>query len=197
MGLTGSIGSGKSTVASILRQKNIPVLDADQIAKDVVQPGSPGEAKVLQHFGPAIADDKGHIDRKKLAGVVFSNPDQLLALENIIHPLVQAHVQQERKSLAKRKHKMAFYDVPLLFEKKLESQFDGLAVVFADLETCIQRVVARSSWTRAEAESRIRNQLAIEEKIKKSHWVVNNSGSLSELEQQIEKLIHDIGRKFN
>lgn len=196
MGLTGSIGSGKSTVAQLLRAKGYPVLDADQLARNVIQPGTDGEAKVLEEFGKTVADDQGHIDRKKVAALVFSSPQKLQKLEGIIHPLVQAQVRQERSALASEGKTMAFYDVPLLFEKKLESQFDGVVVVHADIETCIQRVMARSSWARKEAEARIRTQLAIEQKIKRSHWVVNNNGHLSDLENEVEKLIHDIGRKF-
>jgi dephospho-CoA kinase len=197
MGLTGSVGSGKSTVSEMLRARGNPVIDADELAREVVQPGSPGEAKVLKAFGRSVFDESGRLDRKKMAALVFSDPEKLKMLESIVHPLVQAQTRAKRTELAGAGHKMAFYDVPLLFEKKLEPQFDGLVVVFADLETCVRRVMARSSWTRDEALRRIQNQLAIEEKIKKSHWVVHNNGTREELEQEVEKLIQDIGRKHS
>jgi len=196
MGLTGSIGSGKSTVSEILRTKNWPVIDADHLAKEVVQADSTGEAKVLKAFGPIVADAQGRLDRKKMASVVFSDSEKLSLLESIVHPLVQEKTKQGRADLERAGYALAFYDVPLLFEKKLEAQFDGLVVVFADLETCIRRVMARSAWTREEATSRIRTQLSVEEKIKKSHWVVRNNGTRQELVVEVDKLIHDIGRKF-
>lgn len=196
LGLTGSIGSGKSTVSELLRAKGVPVVDADQLAREVIQSGSPGESKVLKNFGTDVVDANGHLDRKKMASVVFSNPEKLRLLESIIHPLVQEKTKQLRSDLERDGHRLAFYDVPLLFEKKLEPQFDGLVVVFADLETCIRRVMARSGWSREEATSRIRNQLSIEEKMRKSHWVVQNNGTKEELVVEVEKLLHDISRKF-
>lgn len=195
IGLTGSIGSGKSTVSELLQKRGIPVVDADQLARQVVHPGTAGEKQVLQAFGTKVADANGHLDRKKMAAVVFSDSEKLKLLESIIHPLVQQENQRLRKELKQAGHKMAFYDVPLLFEKKLEAQFDALVVVYADLEICIQRVMGRNQWTRAEVEARIRNQLAIEEKIKKAHWTLNNNGTRHELDLAVEKMLQDIGRK--
>lgn len=196
IGLTGSIGSGKSTVSELLKKRRIPVVDADQLARDVVHPGTPGEAEVLKVFGTEVVGADGHLDRKKMARVVFSDPQKLQRLESIIHPLVQQENRRLRSELTNAGYKMAFYDVPLLFEKKLEAQFDGLVVVYADLEICIQRVMSRNNWTRAEVEARVRNQLAIEEKIKKAHWTLSNNGTREELDRAVEKLLQDIGRKL-
>lgn len=196
MGLTGSIGSGKSTVAELLKKKGVPVIDADQLAREVIHPGTAGEAQVLQAFGPQVADAAGHLDRKKMAAAVFSDPKKLSLLESLVHPLVQQETRKLRTDLERAGHKIAFYDVPLLYEKKLEPQFDGVVVVFADLETCIQRVMKRSQWTRDEVAARVRNQLAIEEKIKKAHWTVSNNGTPDELEHAVDRLLQDIGRKL-
>jgi len=196
IGLTGSIGSGKSTVSELLKKRGVPVVDADQLAREVVHPGTPGEAEVLKTFGTEVVGSDGHLDRKKMAALVFSEPLKLKQLESIIHPLVQQENRRLRNELTKSGHKMAFYDVPLLFEKKLEAQFDELVVVYADLEVCIQRVMSRNKWTRAEVEARIRNQLAVEEKIKKAHWTLNNNGTRDELDRSVEKLLQDIGRKL-
>ena len=196
IGLTGSIGSGKSAVAELLRRHGVGVVDADAFARQVVGPGSRGEKSVLSTFGPEVADAAGHIDRAKLARIVFSDRGKLAQLEAIVHPLVQKETKTARADLAQAGHAFAFYDVPLLFEKNLESQFDGVVVVFADLEICVQRVMARSGSSRADVEMRVRNQLAIEEKIKRSHWVVHNNGSREELDREVDRLLHDIGRKF-
>lgn len=197
IGLTGSLGSGKSTVAKLLQQRGHPVVDADQMARQTLSPGSPAEQKVFAAFGRAIQDDAGQLDRKKLADVVFRDSTKLRLLEAIIHPLVRNLTGAKRQELEKAGHRLAFYDVPLLFEKQMEPMFDGIVVVYADLETCIERVMARNHTDRADVEARIRNQLAMEEKIKKAHWVVSNTGTQEDLEKAVDKVLDDISRKFH
>lgn len=196
IGLTGTIGSGKSSVADLLRKHGFPVLDADQFARQALSPGTPVEAKVLAEFGATVRDAGGRLDRKKLAAEVFQSEEKLRRLEAIVHPAVQSQTQFKRQELDANGYYLAFYDVPLLFEKKLQSQFDAIVVVFADLETCVRRTIARSGLRREEVEARIRAQLTIEEKIKKAHWVVRNDRGLPELEVEVAKLIQDIGRRF-
>lgn len=196
IGLTGSIGSGKSTVARLLAARGCPVADADQFARLALGPGSAAEAQVLAAFGPAVQNQAGHLDRRLLAKEVFSQPDRLKVLESIVHPLVQAMTRARRDELAKAGHHMAFYDVPLLFEKNLESQFDGVVVVFAEVETCVRRVMERNRLPRGEIEARVRSQLSIEQKIKKAHWVVRNDGTPADLEKAVDKLLDDLSRKF-
>ena len=196
LGLTGSIGSGKSTVAEMLAKRGFPVVDADQLARQAIGPGSKGESEVIKTFGQTLKGPDGHLDRSQLAAVVFSEPKKLKRLEEIVHPLVQELTKKNRNELQKMGTHIAFYDVPLLYEKKMEGQFDAVVVVHADLETSMQRVMKRSNWAREQVEARIRNQLAIEEKIKKSHWTIRNSGSLRDLEMELENILHDIGRKF-
>lgn len=196
IGLTGSIGSGKSTVAKLLTGRGFPVVDADYFAKQALSPGSTAESQVLAAFGKPVQNNTGQLDRRLLAGIVFSDPEKLKMLEAIIHPLVQAMTRSRRTELERAGHSIAFYDVPLLFEKKMEPQFDAIVVVYAGLEICIRRVMARSSLRRDDIESRIRSQMAIEEKIKRAHWVVRNEGTESDLEKAVDSLIQDIGRKF-
>lgn len=196
IGLTGSIGSGKSSVAEILRARGHGVVDADQFARQVIGPATEGERVVLAKFGTAVATADGHLDRAALAGIVFSSAVELAKLEALIHPLVQELTRKRRAELANSGHHLSFYDVPLLFEKKLESQFDAIVVVSAPLEVCVQRVMARNRLQRSDVEARVRNQLAMEEKIKRAHWTVVNDRGLVELEAAVDRLLQDIGRRF-
>ena len=132
IGLTGSIGSGKSSVATLLRERGIPVVDADAHARQALGPGSEGERKVLSAFGPSVHDGNGHVDRKKLAAEVFSDPGRLSKLEAIIHPIVQEKTRSERAKLKREGHAFAFYDVPLFCSRKnLETQFDAIVGRFS------------------------------------------------------------------
>lgn len=118
IGLTGGIASGKSTVAQLLRDAQIPVIDADEIARGVVAQGGEGLTKVVSHFGQQILNSDGSLNRKKLGQKVFGRPEELRVLENILHPLVKAETTRRRQSLEQQNLPVAIYDVPLLFEKK-------------------------------------------------------------------------------
>src|SRR5688572_21949397 len=138
IGLTGGIGSGKSTVAKALRSKAFTVIDADEMARRAVEPKSQGLDEIVQAFGQKILKPDGSLDRKSLGMMVFSDPSQLEKLEKIIHPHIQALVKAERARLS-GKGGLLFYDIPLLYEKSMESQFDSVVVVDCPLELRIQR----------------------------------------------------------
>ncbi|MFN7729996.1 MAG: dephospho-CoA kinase [Bdellovibrio sp.] len=184
IGLTGGLASGKSTVSNLLKRQSIPVIDADELAHQALRPGTGPYQKVLSHFGKSILAGDQSIDRKKLGALVFNQKDELVFLESVIHPYVQEQVLIHREQALARGHGIAVYDVPLLFEKNLMSQFDRILVVGAKEQTQIQRVLKRNQWSREEAIARLRNQLPIEDKIARAHDVIWNEGTLQELELQ-------------
>ncbi len=192
VGLTGGLASGKSTVSRLLKKQGVPVIDADELAHLALQPGQEPYEKAVSHFGSEILQTDQKIDRKKLAARVFNHPEQLRFLESVVHPFVQAQVAVLRKQAESQGHVVAVYDVPLLFEKNLEKQFDLTLTVGSSEETQIRRVMARNGFTREEALARLRNQLPIAEKIKRSHDSIWNEGSLEELELQVSNWLQKI-----
>lgn len=181
VGLTGGLASGKTTVAKKLLEWSYPVIDADRLAKENSEPGSQGFAEIIQHFGPGVLDVHGHLDRKKIAALVFSSPEDLRILEGILHPLVQVEVQSQRRWLEDQGCHVAFYDVPLLFEKKLESQFDRTLLIAATTELQVERMKLHRGWTDQEITSRLKSQWSMEEKRKRATDVIENNGSLEDL----------------
>lgn len=192
IGLTGGIASGKSTVSKILQDLGLPIVDADQIAKKVVDPGQPGLQKVVSHFGKEILKSDGSLDRKKLGQMVFGKPKQLLELENILHPLIKAETLKQRQEFEKQGKAFAFYDVPLLFEKNLENQFDAIIVVTSSEDLQKSRMKARDLLSDEEIANRLKSQIPLSIKIGKATWVLKNDGTLEELKQATLELLKKI-----
>ena len=188
IGLTGGIGSGKSSAAGLIKTYGFPVLDADRLAHKTLEKGFPAYLKLIQDFGPDILLENGEIDRKKLASIVFQDKSALARLENIIHPEIQLMAQQFRSEMESNKISCCFYDVPLLYEKNLTKQFSYVVVVAASLATRIQRLKLRNNWSEKEKKNRISFQIPLEEKIAKADFVVQNEGSLDELKAEIANL---------
>lgn len=189
VGLTGGIGTGKSTVTRILRQAGIPVVDADVLAREVVRAGTEGHSEVIQAFGPASIDSNGELNRKEIGMKVFNDRAKLEVLERIIHPRVRALCLQEKTQLAAAGNTMAVYDVPLLFEKKLEDTFDQVVVVTCDPQVQINRLMKRDGLSEDEAIRRIAAQLPLEQKVKAAHFIIHNNGSAIDLEKRVLDLI--------
>lgn len=192
IGLTGGIATGKSAVSKLLEGRGIPVIDADRVARDVVEKGSPGLEKIVQAFGPGVLNSEGQLDRQKMGVSVFSDKQKLSQLESIIHPLVQAFVLQKRSALENNGVKLAVYDVPLLFEKNLEAQFDGVLVVGCRPEIQLRRLMERNGFSQEEAQRRIAAQLPLAEKKLEADWYIDNSGSVSELEAKVSSWLGKI-----
>tara|TARA_B100000749_G_C18450166_1_gene476232 strand:- start:72821 stop:73414 length:594 start_codon:yes stop_codon:yes gene_type:complete len=190
IGLTGGIGSGKSTFAGILNSKRIPVINADELAHLALQPGRQTYDQVVELFGNKILDSSGQIDRKKLGAVVFGNTEELTRLENILHPAVREMAEIRKKELLENgQYKLAIYDVPLLYEKSMQKYFDAVVVVYCSEETQIQRVMERNGLSRKEVISRMSHQIPLTEKVKLADYVISNEGSLEDLEKESEKWI--------
>lgn len=185
VGLSGGIGSGKSTVAKILADLGAIVIDADGIAREVLEPGQVGYEKTILVFGDSVLSDSGGIDRKKLAELVFKNPEQLAKLEAIIHPAVIGRVAQMRESLPETS--IVVYDTPLMFEKQLQGQFDKVLIVTADIELRRSRLLDRGLEL-SDINARIANQATDEQRESIADFVIQNNGSLAQLQEQVAKI---------
>jgi dephospho-CoA kinase len=178
-GLTGGIGSGKSAVARRFRERGLPVIDADGLAREAVAKGSPGLADIVERFGPDMLDEGGHLDRKKLAASVFSDDEARRALNAITHPRVAALAAERAASLAAVGEPLACYEVPLLFEAKLDAALSPVVVVATPLDLQVSRAVERDGGSAEDVLARVRAQLPLDEKVRRAAFVIDNSGSLS------------------
>jgi len=189
VGLSGGIGSGKSTVAKIFSDLGAVVIDADAISREVLEPGQIGYENTILTFGESVLSESGSIDRKKLAEIVFQNPAELAKLEAIIHPAVIAKVAQIRDSLPATS--VVVYDTPLLVEKGLESQFDKVIIVLADELSRKDRLVLRG-LEMPDIEGRISNQATDAQRARVADYIIYNNGTLSELQDNVSKVWHQL-----
>ncbi|MGZ3770204.1 MAG: dephospho-CoA kinase [Bdellovibrio sp.] len=190
IGLTGSIGSGKSTVSRFLKTQHIPVIDADEIAKKVVEAGSPGLKAVLTEFGSDLLLADGSLNRLKLGQHVFSNPAKKLILENILHPLIRTETLLQRKILEDRKEPYAIYDIPLLFETNSASQFDAIILVSCTKEQQKERLRLRNpNWSDEDIEQRINSQIPMHIKEQQADFIVHNDRDMERLKAEINNLL--------
>ena len=192
-GLTGGIASGKSTVDRFFGKLGAWVIDADELARKVVEPGTPGWREVIETFGEDYITPHGELDRKGLARLVFHDPQAKKRLEAIIHPRVLALREKiTRDILRKDPQALIIFDVPLLIEAGLNKKVDKVIVVWVPREIQIQRLTERDKLTRQEAEKRLENQMPLDEKLPFAHYVVDNSGSLEVTEEQVKKIYREL-----
>lgn len=187
VGLTGGIGTGKSTVAEMFRSRGVPVVDADQLARLALSPGHQPYDEVHAWLGDSIMNPPGIIDRVKLGQLVFSDADARERLEKIVHPYIQSRVKTLREEFAEDGHDLALYDIPLLFEKDLEAQFDHVLLVYAPRSVQVERLRKREGWSEEHILSRLNSQLDIEEKKRRASSVISNVGGLVELEAKVDQ----------
>ena len=189
IGLTGSIGAGKSTVAARLRAHGAYVIDADEIAREVSSYGSEGLTAIVSGFGEGVLQVNGTLDRKKLAAIVFAEDEKRLALNAILHPRI-LNAMRERAAgvLAADKNAVVIYDMPLLIETGEYMHVDSVWLVIASDETRIARVMARDACTKEEALRRIAAQMPQEEKRAYAHEIIDNSGDLNALYARVDAL---------
>lgn len=189
IGLTGGIATGKSTVAEMFKQSNIPVIDSDIIAKQALEIGTACYKKVVKTFGTDIKLPTGHINRKKLADIVFNDKEKRGLLNSIVHPVVREEIEKKIKQYRVMGDKCIVVDVPLLFESKFDSMMDKIVVVYASPEQQVVRCMERDKIDRESAISRIKAQMSIEEKAKQADYVVYNDTSVLDTKDQFNKLI--------
>lgn len=192
IGLTGGIASGKSTVSRMLRDLGAPVIDADQVAREVVQPGQPALAEITAAFGPGVLQPDGTLDRKALGARVFADPAERARLNAITHPRIAAAVQARLEELRRAGAAIAIYEAALIVENKLHQGLDGLIVVAVDEETQIERTVRRDELTREQALARIRAQAPLGDKVAVADWVIDTSGIVPETRRKVERVWEEI-----
>lgn len=189
IGLTGGIATGKSTVSRMLKDRDVPVVDADVIAREVVQPGEPAYRKIVDLFGKEILLESGEIDRKKLGKVIFAEEEKRKQLNQIVHPAVREQMLATRDQLIAAGKDLVVLDIPLLFESKLVHFVEKVVVVYVKEEIQLKRLMDRDNSTSEEAMSRINAQLSIEEKARLADKVIDNSGTREETERQLNDLL--------
>lgn len=195
IGITGGIASGKSTICNFIKDKGYKVIDADEIAKNLMEKGEINYKKIVEYFGEAILDRSGEIDRWKLGRKVFSDPEILKVLNDITHPCIFEEIIKgiERNS----KEKVIFLDIPLLFEEyenilKYNIYFDEIWLVFVDRDIQIDRLMKRNNLTKKEAIDRIDSQISIDKKKEKSDRIILNLGSIDSLKENIDLLLEGL-----
>ncbi|MDF2938219.1 MAG: dephospho-CoA kinase [Paenibacillaceae bacterium] len=188
IGLTGGIACGKSTVSRMLASRGAIIIDADILAREVVEPGAPALLEVVRTFGPEILHGDGTLNRKELGRLVFEDAVRRKQLEELLHPAI-IKLMQERMAEAERlsPDKLVVADVPLLFETQMEDLFQEVLVVAADPDVQLERLMTRNGLSREEAEQRILAQMPLEWKKEWADAVIDNSGAPEETEQQVEQ----------
>ncbi|MFI6923880.1 dephospho-CoA kinase [Nonomuraea spiralis] len=193
IGLTGGIGSGKSEVSRRLSARGAVVIDADRIAREVVEPGTVGLARVVAAFGEGVLRPDGSLDREKLGSVVFADAERLAALNAIVHPLVGERVAELQGQAAD--DAILVYDVPLLVENKLAPMYDVVIVVDAADEVRIRRLADHRGMSGSDARARIAAQASRDERLAAADLVILNEGSLDDLEARVEEVWDELVRR--
>ena len=187
-GLTGNIGSGKSTVAAMLREAGIPVLDADRISREVTAPGGRAYDAVVQAFGGGILRGDGSIDRMRLGEIVFSDPASRERLERIAHPAIFEAMKEAISGIEREGHRAAVVEATLIHETGKRGVFEAVISVTCDPETSISRLTARGGMSRSQVEARLRAQMDAGRKAEASDYVIDNSGDIASTRGQVQRL---------
>lgn len=193
VGLTGGIGSGKSEVSRRLAARGAVVVDADKIAKEVVEPGTPGLAEIVEAFGEDVLRPDGTLDRERLGAIVFADAEKLKVLNGIVHPKVGE--RSERLQREAPDDAVVVYDVPLLAENNLAPLYDVVIVVDTPDEVRLERLLRYRGMPEADARARIAAQASREDRLRIADIVIRNEGSLDDLEAQIDKIWQDLSER--
>ena len=188
VGLTGGIGSGKSTVSALLASYGAVVIDADLLAREVVSPGTPGLAAIVEGFGAGVLLPGGGLDRPALGAIVFGDPAQLARLNAIVHPLIAARTADLRRAAESAGAPVVVHDIALLIENGLAGQYDEVVVVLAGPEVQLDRLVRLRGMADADARARMAAQASDEQRLAVATRVLHNAGSLEALEPQVRAL---------
>jgi dephospho-CoA kinase len=194
VGLTGGIGSGKSTVARLLEERGAVVFDADLLAREAVEPGTPGHAAVIERFGADVLAPGGELDREALASIVFADPAARRDLEQIVHPEVR-RLFAEGSEAYRDTDRVVVFSAPLLVETGMHTAFEVLVVVSATVATQIERLMRQRGMSEPSIRARIDAQAPLEDKAAAADFLVDNEGSLDELESQVEQLWNDLSTR--
>lgn len=199
VGLTGGIGSGKSTVADMLRRLGATIIDADRIVHELQAPGRPMLAILAREFGDAILDESGALDRKALGAIVFGDKQARIRLGLIVHPEVGLEMLRQTNAARTAGAPLAVADIPLLYEGRREGRdtagmlgVEGVILAWVPVEVQIERTMARDACTRDQALARIRAQVPIDEKRDLAEHIVDNTGSLAETQRQVDAIYREL-----
>ena len=196
IGLTGGIASGKSTVSGMLAEAGLTVIDADQLAREVVRPGTPGLAAIVEAFGAGILQADGSLDRAGLGAMVFSDQEARARLSGIVHPLIQANVAAQTRLAQERGENVVVYDAPLLVENGLHRAMDLVVVVSVPEDVQCARLCERDGLDPEDARRRLRAQLPLADKIAVADVVIDNSGKLDATRGQVRKLVTSLSSRL-
>ena len=189
IGLTGSIASGKSTVSTMLKRKGFPIVDADKIARQVVELGSPVLQEISRVFGESVLQADGSLNRVKLGEIIFNDEEMRQKLNGIIHPAIRQEMLKQKDEWLAGGANTVIMDIPLLFESKLQSFVDTIIVVSVTPEIQKERLIARNVLSEEEADRRIQSQLPVKEKEKAADAVLFNNGTVEETQKQLDSLL--------
>jgi dephospho-CoA kinase len=196
IGLTGGIATGKSTVVEILRRKGALIIDADQLAREVVEPNQTAWREIVSWLGDSVLLPDQNLDRAKIAELVFGDPQKLKTLNSIIHPRVGIRILELTREIEQANPgAVIVYDIPLLIEAGMQEMVDLILLVYAPRELQLKRLIERDKLTQGEAELRLVAQMPIDEKKRFAHRIIDNSGSLAETEKQVERFWSDLEPK--
>ena len=196
IGITGSIGTGKSTVSNYLISKGYSVVDADKISKGAYNIGSNGYNAILEVFGEEILNSNGEVDRKKIKKIVFDNSNMLQRLNMAIHPIIINEIEKEIEILLESQN-VVFLDAPLLIETELHKKVDKIIVVACDKNEQINRIIKRDKITADMAISIINSQMSIDEKLKFADYIVYNNSTIENLYSQVDEIILEIKKEIS
>ncbi|MEN0588975.1 dephospho-CoA kinase [Kurthia gibsonii] len=193
IGLTGSIASGKSTVAKMLEKYRFPIVDADQVARLVVEPGEPALTEIVAAFGEEILLEDGSLNRKKLGNLIFHDPSKRAILNGIIHPAIRKEMLRQRDEWLNNGAEVVIMDIPLLFESKLQHFVEKILVVSLSEEKQLERLMERNQLSEEEARARISSQLPLSVKEEGADAVIYNESTLEKTEQQLNYILKEWG----
>ena len=195
IGLTGGIGTGKSTVSQILKDRGFPVIDLDVISHEVIEFSSVVE-KIVQNFGREVLDENEDgnctISREKLGKIIFANKEKRLALNSIMHPEILKVMHKKILECKSEKNKIIFVEVQLLFEVQWEKEFDYILLVDAKRDMQVRRVLERDKRSEEEALNIINSQMSLDEKREKSDFVIENDGNMDDLNKKVDKFLKSL-----
>ena len=199
VGLTGNIASGKSAVAEILATCGATIIDADVLAREVVEPGTPGYDAIVRHWGNAVVAADGGLDRAALRRIVFENPAEREALNTIVHPRIETRRAALLDDARRRGDRVVVCDIPLLYEKDMSAMFDTVVLVDAPRTLRLQRLVRERDLPRDEADAMISAQMSADAKRARADLIIDNAGTRAELQKRVDvvwrSLVRDADRK--
>jgi len=188
VGLTGGIGSGKSTVANMLAELGAYIIDADELARRIVEPGQPAWKEIEKNFGGQILNPDQTLNRKKMAEIVFANPEARKKLESITHPRIGEEMMRELEKAKKEQRKLVVFDAALLIESAAANRLKPLIVVSADEDLRVKRVCGRDRCCAEDVRARIRNQVPDSKRREKADFVIENNGDIDQLREGVSEL---------